>query len=367
MTPDTTNDEAKYDRRTVLRASLAAATTAAVGASPAVASQSADASLESWLDNVGNFDGIVDATGESEVTVDVGAQGNDGAYAFGPAVVRVDPGTTVTWEWTGKGGSHNVVEKDGAFESEMLGNEGDTFDHTFESEGVAPYYCGPHKAMGMKGAVVVGDLEVAVPEAGAGGGSGGSDGDGESGDGGAGGDVDYGGWFDDVGNFDGTVDATGESEVTVEVGSEANGGAYGFGPAAIRVDPGTTVVFEWTGKGGSHNVVAEDGSYESSMQGSEGETYERTFDAEGVSKYYCGPHKAMGMKGAVVVGDPGAGAGGAGGDDGGSTTGNEDLWLFGLVGGLVAALLSPFLFGAVLFGKDDVANTDDEAAKARRH
>ena len=291
MTHDTPR-RTRYDRRTVLKAGFAAASAAAVGATPAAASGNAEASLEDWLKDVSNFDGIVDERGTSEVTVTVGAEGDDGAYAFGPAVVRVDPGTTVVWEWNGKGGSHNVVAKDDGYESELLGNEGDRFEQTFDSAGVSPYYCGPHESMGMKGAVVAGDVDVALPSTDDSGSESGDDGGAESAE-----DVDYDGWFEGVSNFDGTVDRTGESEVTIEVGANANEGGLAFGPAAVRVDPGTTVVWEWTGAGGSHNVVAKDGSYESEMQGTEGDRFERTFDTDDISKYYCGPHETMGMKG----------------------------------------------------------------------
>ena len=107
------------------------------------------------------------------------------------------------------------------------------------------------------------------------------------------------GWFSDVENFDGVVDRTGESAVEVEVGSQANGGAFGFTPAAVKVSPGTTV--EWTWVEGMHNVEAEDGSFKSQMTDTAGHTFAQTFDATGVSKYFCLPHKAMGMKGAIVV------------------------------------------------------------------
>lgn len=127
------------------------------------------------------------------------------------------------------------------------------------------------------------------------GGSGGSDG----GDGG--GSTDFGGWFENVSNFDGVVDKTGTSEVTVMVGAEGNGGGYAFDPAAIKVDTGTTVVWEWTGDGGSHNVVAEDGSFESDLVGEAGHTFSHAFNSAGTFTYKCVPHEAMGMKGAVVV------------------------------------------------------------------
>ena len=119
---------------------------------------------------------------------------------------------------------------------------------------------------------------------------------------------DYGGWFSDVDNFSdptSTVDATGQDSATVEVGVQANGGAFGFGPPAVHVDTGTTVQFEWTGQGGGHNVVSNgSGPLDSgSPTGSSGVNYEYTFEDAGMYKYYCDPHKGLGMKGAVVVGE----------------------------------------------------------------
>ncbi len=109
---------------------------------------------------------------------------------------------------------------------------------------------------------------------------------------------DYGDWFDDVDNYEGTVDMTGQDEVEV-----ANGAGDGlrFDPAAVAVSPGTTVVWEWTGEGGQHNVAAADGSFESDTVSEQGFTFEHTFEEEGVFEYICTPHEAVGMKGAVVV------------------------------------------------------------------
>jgi halocyanin-like protein len=118
---------------------------------------------------------LEDMTGEDEATVEVGAGSN--GLAFSPAAVRVDSGTTVTWEWTGEGGAHNVVHEEGEFESELQEEQGATFEHTFEGEGNFLYYCNPHRSQGMKGAVVVGS----------GGGGNGSNG-GDGGTGGNGGD-----------------------------------------------------------------------------------------------------------------------------------------------------------------------------------
>jgi halocyanin-like protein len=118
----------------------------------------------------------------------------------------------------------------------------------------------------------------------------------------------YGGWLSDVGNYDGTtVDRTGQDEVTIRVGTEANGGAFGFGPPAVRVSPGTTVVWRWTGAGGQHNVVDNAGNFESELTDEAGFVFEYTFEESGIYKYYCAPHESLGMKGAVAVGDVGRG------------------------------------------------------------
>jgi len=125
-----------------------------------------------------------------------------------------------------------------------------------------------------------------------------------SGGGGGGGPPDFGGYLDPVGNFGGSVtDARGQDTATVEVGVEANGGPYGFGPPAIHVDNGATVQFEWTGNG-NHNVVSADsGPLDSgSAVTSAGVNYEYTFEEDGIYNYVCIPHESLQMKGAVVVG-----------------------------------------------------------------
>jgi len=111
--------------------------------------------VEEYLADTDNYDGVVDETGTSEVTVTVGTEANGGNFGFGPAAVRVSSGTTVVWEWNGLGSSHNVVEEGGSFESELSMEEGHTFSRTFEESGVIEYYCTPHRTMGMKGVVVV--------------------------------------------------------------------------------------------------------------------------------------------------------------------------------------------------------------------
>jgi nitrite reductase (NO-forming) len=129
--------------------------TAAAAAGGASAEASGNPSFDGWFDNVDNYDGVTDATGQDTVDVQVGTEANGGAYGFGPAAVKVSPGTTVRWTWTGNGSMHDVQADDGSFQSEMVQEAGHTFEHTFEETGTTTYFCMPHKAMGMKGAVVV--------------------------------------------------------------------------------------------------------------------------------------------------------------------------------------------------------------------
>jgi halocyanin-like protein len=148
----------------------------------------------------------------------------------------------------------------------------------------------------------LGGTAVAAALAGCSGGGGGTEtvgGDGSGGTATAG--EPFGGYLSAVQNFDGVVDRTGTDRTTVKVGVENGQGAFGFGPAALRVSTGTEVVWEWTGRGASHNVVAEDGRFESQLTATEGHTYTRTFESPGTVKYYCQPHRSVEMKGVVVV------------------------------------------------------------------
>jgi len=81
-------------------------------------------------------------------------------------------------------------------------------------------------------------------------GCGGGDGDGADGEGFSGSEypaveewmteTDVGGADD---TYDGAIeDRREESEVTIDVGAEGNGGAYAFGPSAVAVSAGTEVV-----------------------------------------------------------------------------------------------------------------------------
>lgn len=71
-----------------------------------------------------------------------------------------------------------------------------------------------------------------------------------------------------------------------------------FIPSTIEVNVGDTVI--WMAEGSHHNVVAGDGSFKSSML-KKGDVYALVFSKAGQYKYYCQPHRIMGMKGVVEV------------------------------------------------------------------
>jgi halocyanin-like protein len=112
----------------------------------------------------------------------------------------------------------------------------------------------------------------------------------------------YRGWFDGVSNYDGTLDYRDKSTVTVRVGVEGGIGFFKYGPAAIAVSPGTEVVWEWTGRGGAHNVIAEQERFDSGTPvDSADEIFTYTFESPAIYRYLCEPHRSQGMRGAVFV------------------------------------------------------------------
>lgn len=103
-------------------------------------------------------------TGQGTVTVDVGAEGNGGNYAFAPSAVAISTGTTIEFNWTGEGQQHNVEalpeeqlqESDYTFSSgEPIQATGVQYSYTFDQAGIALYHCEPHLPLGMKGGIAV--------------------------------------------------------------------------------------------------------------------------------------------------------------------------------------------------------------------
>nr|WP_269453355.1 halocyanin domain-containing protein [Natronomonas moolapensis] len=245
-------------------------------------------------DNEANLYGgsLEDMTGQDEVVIETGAGEN--GFAFSPSGVVVSTGTNVVWEWTGEGGAHNVVSEDGSdyeFESELTDEAGYTIEQTVDEAGAVLYACIPHRAQGMYGAVAVVDDGLVITD------NGGSErpearaetfvSDNEANL--------YEGSLDDMTNQD---------EVVIETGAGENG--FSFNSPGMVVSTGTTIVWEWTGEGGGHNVVSEDGSdyeFESELTDEAGYTIEQTVDEAGAVLYACIPHRAQGMYGAIAVVD----------------------------------------------------------------
>jgi len=114
-----------------------------------------DVSLSRWVGDANGFAGGVDARGQEAVSVTVGA---DGGRALEPAAVLVDPGTTITWEWTGDDEHYVVVEGRVDADPDTVPDpraapysESTTLDYVSLFE----YACYAHHAEGMRGAVVV--------------------------------------------------------------------------------------------------------------------------------------------------------------------------------------------------------------------
>ncbi|GCF12615.1 halocyanin [Haloarcula mannanilytica] len=236
-------------------------------------------SLDNWLSDANGYDGEPYRYGPAaRPTIMVGAETDEG-LAFDPPVFEVPPETYVRWDWTGHGGQQNVVALDGTFDSGRTNAQpGTQYHFVFEETGEYRYVSEPHRDDGMKGAVIVKE----PPK------SGNSK-------------VDE--WLAHASNFDGSIsDRTDTATATVTAGAEGNGGQFAFDPPALKITTGTTVRWDWTGKGGPHNIVSRgDGPLDSDLVVDEGSAYEHTFEKTGTYLYSCKPHEGLGMRGTVVV------------------------------------------------------------------
>ncbi|EMA51138.1 plastocyanin/azurin family copper-binding protein [Halococcus thailandensis] len=98
------------------------------------------------------------------------ASGPDGRLVFEPEAVEVSVGDTVSWEFESAGHNVGAVPKDSEEVSLPDGaepfasydgdpyavvEEGQTYEHTFETAGEYTYVCIPHVSSGMVGTVTV--------------------------------------------------------------------------------------------------------------------------------------------------------------------------------------------------------------------
>jgi len=193
--------------------------------------------------------------------------------------LKVAPDTTVTWEWVGDSAEFNVVATDGSFDSGLPVSEpGESFKYTFEAEGTYKYVSEPHADAGMKGVVVVDSAPSSGYPT-----------------------VDK--WLAGTNQYDGTiVDQTGSELVEISTGANGNGGHFAFEPHAVKISPGTTVRWAWTGKGGGHNIVFEDTDIgDETIHADSGVHFEETLSETGVFRYSCHPHHDIGQRGAIIV------------------------------------------------------------------
>jgi plastocyanin/glucose/arabinose dehydrogenase len=95
----------------------------------------------------------------------------------------------------------------------------------------------------------------------------------------------------------------GRAQETYEVSVQDNF----FSPDEITINVGDTIEWVSTGTTFAHNVVADDGSFDSGVPTSSAFTFSVTFDEPGTYQYYCELHGApggIGMSGVIIVVDP---------------------------------------------------------------
>ena len=97
-------------------------------------------------------DDIVDATGQSRVTV---ANGPGGSPLFAPPALRIEAGTTVRWVWGSDGNSVEQTESSLPFEETDVQDEGFSYEWTFDTTGLFLYRSGPGGDEGQHGAILV--------------------------------------------------------------------------------------------------------------------------------------------------------------------------------------------------------------------
>ncbi len=91
-------------------------------------------------------------------TVEMLSSSNGEMMVFKPAVLKIQPGDTVTWKASNPG--HNTASIDAMTADNSLqwnGKINEELTITFTEEGVYGYKCTPHYILGMVGIIAVGD------------------------------------------------------------------------------------------------------------------------------------------------------------------------------------------------------------------
>lgn len=78
---------------------------------------------------------------------------------------------------------------------------------------------------------------------------------------------------------------------------------FAFTAPTITIDRGRSV--RWRTSTGTFHTITPDGhqAFAERQMNASGQTYEVRFDTPGRYRYYCEPHRALGMTGEVVVAD----------------------------------------------------------------
>lgn len=76
---------------------------------------------------------------------------------------------------------------------------------------------------------------------------------------------------------------------------------FAFTAPTITVDRGTTV--RWRNSTSTFHTITPDGhqAFAERQTNAAGQTFDTRFDAAGTYRYYCSPHRALGMTGEVIV------------------------------------------------------------------
>lgn len=76
---------------------------------------------------------------------------------------------------------------------------------------------------------------------------------------------------------------------------------FAFSPATITIERGTTV--RWQNATATFHTVTPDGheAFDEFQTNAQGQVFEVTFDAPGQYRYYCAPHRNLGMTGIITV------------------------------------------------------------------
>jgi plastocyanin len=76
---------------------------------------------------------------------------------------------------------------------------------------------------------------------------------------------------------------------------------FAFSAPTLTIDRGTSV--RWRTSTGTFHTVTPDGhqAFATRQMNASGQTFDVRFDAPGRYRYYCEPHRALGMMGEVVV------------------------------------------------------------------